>query len=168
MIDTVTLAKARSEIGRLNKELVDLHVEEDRLKLKRGRIESERARVQTLVDMCELAQRLAETPVEHAVPSFHIERVAGAKVVVVDKPPLRGTPVRKHKPDGLPTVSAMVITALQETGKASRPAEITDYVRKRWWPSVHTKIINAQVWHMAKAGKLTCHDGRYGLNGAGH
>ena len=44
MIDTVTLAKARSEIGRLNQELVDLHIEEDRLKLRRARVENEKAR----------------------------------------------------------------------------------------------------------------------------
>src|SRR6516162_10311931 len=85
MIDTATLTKARNEIGRLNRELAELHLEEERCRLRRGRLEGEKTRVQTLVDMAELAQRLAEKP-DHASPAFRIETaVSGAKVVVVDK-----------------------------------------------------------------------------------
>ena len=172
MIDTVTLAKARTEIGRLNRELAELHLEEVRCRLRRGRLEGEKTRVQTLVDMAELAQRLAEKP-DYAGPAFHIETVNGAKVVVVDKPSTpppaeAGQSRRKLKPDGLPPVSAMVVTALRETGKASRPVEIADFVRRRWWSTAPTEIINTTVWHMAKVGKLICRDGHYGLNGVGH
>jgi hypothetical protein len=163
MIDTVTLAKARSEIGRLNQELVDLHIEEDRLKLRRARVENEKARVQSVIDLAETVRRLAEIPVGPTVPSFHIERVAGARVVVVDRPVRRST-----KPAGLPSLSVMVVTALQDSGKAEKPAAITAYVRQRWWPALSVKTLNAQVWHMAKAGKLIRRDGYYGLNGVGH
>jgi hypothetical protein len=62
----------------------------------------------------------------------------------------------------------MVVAALSETGKASRPVEIADFVRQRWWSTVPTEIINTTVWHMAKAGKLIRRDGYYGLNGVGH
>jgi hypothetical protein len=62
----------------------------------------------------------------------------------------------------------MIVTALRETGKASRPAEIAEFVRRRWWAEATTKTIATTVWQMAKDGKLTHHDGRYGLNGAGH
>jgi hypothetical protein len=66
MIDTLTLTRARNEIGRLNRELAELHLEEERCKLKRGRLEGEKAKVQTLVDMAELMQRLAQTPADPA------------------------------------------------------------------------------------------------------
>jgi hypothetical protein len=173
MIDPQTLAKARNEVARLNRELAELHLEEERCRLRRGRLEGEKTRVQTLVDMAELAQRLAEKP-DHASPAFHIETaVSGAKVVVVDKlsappSPEAGQPRRKLKPEGLPPVSVMVVTALRETGKASRPVEIADFVRRRWWSTAPTEIINTTVWHMAKAGKLIGRDGYYGLNGVGH
>jgi len=169
MIDTVTLAKARSEIGRLNQELVDIHIEEERLRLRRSRLEGEKARVQALVDMCELAQRLAEAS-EPVAPPLHIERVAGAKVVVLDKPlvPAATMGRRKLKPDGLPSMSVMILAALKEAGKAEKPVEITDYVRKRWWPTVPSNTVGTAAWHLAKIGRLTLHDGYYGLNGVGH
>ena len=125
-----------------------------------------RAVLDSTFDIAELAQRLTEMSAEPAVPPFHIERVAGAKVVVVDKPEAQTR--RKLKPDGLPPVSVMVVTALRETGKASRPVEIADFVRRRWWSAVPTEIINTTVWHMAKVGKLIRRDGYYGLNGVGH
>jgi hypothetical protein len=170
MIDTLTLTRARNEIGRLNRELAELHLEEERCKLKRGRLEGERAKVQALVDMAELMQRLVQPPADPATPSFHIETVAGAKVVIVDKPPTPVTPTQKHKlkPDGLPSMSTMIVTALQVSGKAQRPVDIANYVRQRWWPTLATPAVNSQVWHMAKAGKLICRDGYYGLNGVGH
>ena len=169
MIDAVTLAKARSEIGRLNQQLVDIHLEEERLRLRRSRLESEKARVQGLVDLCELTQRLAETS-EPVAPSLHIERVAGARVVVLDKPLVPAAPMgrRKHKPDGLPSMSVMIIAALKEAGKAERPVEITDYVRKHWWPTVSSNTVGTAAWHLAKIGRLTLHDGYYGLNGVGY
>ena len=179
MIDTVvTLTKARQEMGRLNKELVDLHWEDERLKLRRTRLEEEKARMQRLIDVCELAQRLEEMSVDPTIPTFHIERVAGAKVVVPDKVVVPNKPAepidraelperRKLKPDGLPTVSVMIVTALRETGKASRPVEIAEFVRRRWWSTAPTETITTTAWQMARAGKLTHHDGRYGLNGVG-
>jgi hypothetical protein len=63
----------------------------------------------------------------------------------------------------------MIVTALQASGKAQRPADIANYVRQRWWPALPVKSLNAQVWHMAKDGKLTRRDGYYGLiNSIGH
>jgi len=52
MLDTAILVKARSELGRLNNELHALHLEEERAKVKRSRLEADKARVQVLVDMC--------------------------------------------------------------------------------------------------------------------
>jgi hypothetical protein len=168
MFDTAIMTRAKAEVARLNRELAELHLEEERCRLKRTRLEGEKTRVQALVDLGELAQRLADKP-DAAVPSFHIDRVAGAKVVVVE--PLASAPTqvrRKLKPSGLPPTSAMIVTALQAAGQAKRPVEIADYVRKRWWPNLPTTLINTQAWHMAKIGKLTHHDGHYGLNGVGH
>jgi hypothetical protein len=147
MIDTLTLSKARNEVARLNRELSELHLEEERCKLKRTRLEGDKARAQALMDMGELTQRLAQIPADPATPSFHIERVAGAKLVVLDKPPALATSAerRKLKPDGLPSMSTMIVTALQASGKAQRPVEIADYVRKRWGPTLATTVINGRL-----------------------
>jgi hypothetical protein len=46
--------------------------------------------------------------------------------------PVPQTPRRKLKPDGLPSMSAMIVTALQAAGKAEKPATIVAYIRNRW------------------------------------
>jgi hypothetical protein len=46
----------------------------------------DKARIQSLVDLSELAQRLAGKPPERVEPSFRLEDCHGAKLVIVDKP----------------------------------------------------------------------------------
>jgi hypothetical protein len=65
-------------------------------------------------------------------------------------------------------MSMMIVTALQAAGKAERPVEIADYVRKRWWPDAPTTVVSTKAWQLAKKGRLTSQGGRYGLNGVGH
>jgi hypothetical protein len=153
------IAKLKAELHSLNCRIQAERNDEIRHALNRTRLENERA--QALVKLMDAHAPLAAMP-----PSAP----AVAKAVVVDAPSPPSEPDlrRKVKPDGLPPVSAMIVTALQATGKASRPVEIADYVRKRWWPTLATAVINTQAWHLAKIGKLTCRDGYYGLNGVGH
>jgi hypothetical protein len=175
MFDDDLIRKANLEIGRLNRELVAIHEDEERCKLRRSGIEAQKAEVQLFISQANLVRRLAAQPGDPTVPKVHIERHCGVGIVRIEKPkPV--TPVSepevlarvKRKPDGLPSVASMIVTALRETGKASRPSEVADFVRGRWWPAVQTKVVGTMLWQMAQAGKLTHHDGRYGLNGAGH
>jgi hypothetical protein len=145
--------KLKAELHSLNCRIQAERNDEIRHALQRTRLENERAA--TLVRLIDVQAVSAVTP-PAAVPQETL-------TVVASSPPRR-----KLKPDGLPPVSAMVVTALHETGKASRPVEIADFVRRRWWSTVPTEIINTTVWHMAKAGKLISRDGYYGLNGIGH
>jgi hypothetical protein len=175
MIDDDIVRRALFELGRLNRELHAIHEDEERCKLRRARIEAQKAQVQLLIDQANLARRLAAQPDDPTKPIVHIEKLAcGANLVHVEAPKKPLPPQveqperRKVKPDGLPSVASMIVTALRETGKASRPAEIAEFVRARWWSAASTKDVATTAWTMAKAGKLTRHDGRYGLNGAGH
>jgi hypothetical protein len=170
--DSELFRRANREIVRLNRELDAIHEDEERCKLRRSRIEAQKAQVQRFLDQANLVRRLAAQPDAPTKPAVHLEKLAcGANlvhVVMPKKPPIEPADRRKVKPDGLPTVPTMIVTALRETGKAIRPAEIADFVRHRWWSAASTKAITTTAWQMAKAGKLTHHDGRYGLNGAGH
>jgi hypothetical protein len=175
MIDDDIVRRAYIEIGRLNRELSAIHEDEERCKLRRSRIEAQKAQVQLFVDQANLARRLAAQPDDPTKPIVHIEKLAcGANLVRVEAPKEPSPPEaeyggrRKVKPDGLPSTAAMIVTALKETGRASRPVEIAEFVRRRWWPAATTKTIATTVCQMAKTGKLTHHDGRYGLNGVSH
>jgi hypothetical protein len=81
----------------------------------------------------------------------------------VERPPGR----RKHKRDGLPTIATMITAVLKET-PSLRPAEIADFIRKRWWPDLKTPTISTTAWRMVRSGHLTQQDGRYALNGTSH
>ena len=178
MIDTdELLRRANFEIGRLNRELAAIHEDEERCKLRRSRAEAEKTKVQLLIDQHRLAQRLTAQPPDDPTAPVRIEKLdCGANLVHIDKPLpvvrsqelIAPEPERRRlKPDGLPTISKMIITALREVGKASRPVEIAEFVRRRWWAAAPTESITTAAWQMARAGKLTHHDGRYGLNGVG-
>jgi len=178
MIDNDDLIRrAFVEIGRLNRELAAIHEDEERCRLRRSRIEAQKAQVQLFVDQANLARRLAAQPDDPNAPKVWIERHCGVGIVHVEPrqptPPPQELPPpvesrRTMKPAGIPPVSAMIVAALQATGKASRPIDIVAFVRQRWWAAASTKTIATTAWLMAKAGKLTHHDGRYGLSSAGH
>jgi hypothetical protein len=74
---------------------------------------------------------------------------------------------RRQKPDGLPSVAAMITAVLKETPNL-RPAEIADSIRKQWWPDLQTPTISTTAWRMVRSGHLTQQDGRYAISGTSH
>jgi hypothetical protein len=179
MISTETLRNAHLELTRLNREMHELHLVEERCKLKRSRLEADKARVQSLVDICELAQRLNDAPAagtRFTVPggkdgrevAFRVEDCHGAKLVVVDK---SATPVvnqavrQKRKPDGLPTITEMVLAVLEGEEDGMRPRDITAIARRQWWPDLRPAAVNAAVWKLAGEGRVEKNGHTYKLNG---
>jgi hypothetical protein len=61
---------------------------------------------------------------------------------------------RKHKPDGLPSVAAMIETVLRDAPGGLRPCDITAAIRQRWWPDLSGPVVSSTVWHMAERGRL--------------
>jgi hypothetical protein len=179
MFDDDTLVKARRELQRINSALHDLHKEEERAKITRSRLEDEKVHIKALVDMCELAQRLAQKPLEQIGPAYHIENHQGARFVVADKPAvspgtphLNGTPVvltapapaagkHKIKPDGLPSMTAMVATVVSGSSKGLTSGEIIIAIRAKWWSDVAAVRVYAIVSSMLKHGKLQRKRNRY-------
>jgi hypothetical protein len=181
MIDPRLLSKARSELTRLNGELHQLHLEEERAKLKRSRLEADKAQVQALVDMCELAVRFTEKP---QVPSsirvgghqFHVEDCHGAKLVVDRSAPTslsdaERKPVQVRyrrpatKPDGIPTIAEMVLAILEAAEDGMRPRDIAKVARRKWWPDLRPAAVGAAAWKLHGEGRLEKDGHRYRLNG---
>jgi hypothetical protein len=151
------IAKLKAELHSLNCHIQAERNDEVRHGLQRIRLENERAALLVKLIDAQIAS-VTVPPPAHSEPQL-----------VVPLPPLPEVPLRRRvKPEGLPSMSTMIVTALQASGRAQRPVDIANYVRQRWWPTLATPAVNSQVWHMAKNGKLTCRDGLYGLNGIGH
>jgi hypothetical protein len=63
------------------------------------------------------------------------------------------------KPPGTPTITDMILTALQDARsrglRGLEPKEMTAFIAKRWWPNVPGVAISPIAWRMAKQGNLT-------------
>jgi hypothetical protein len=171
MLDQATLAKARSELGRLNNELHALHLEEERAKLKRSRLEGDKARLQALVDLGDLLIRLTDAPSEgprFTVPggkngkdvTFRVENCHGAKLIVAEK--ISQPASQQH------TLADMCVTVLgceDVPAEGMTPAEVTRIIRGAWRPDADTRCVNATLWRLASEGRLGHAGRRYRLNG---
>jgi hypothetical protein len=167
-----TVANARADIVRLNNQLRELHLEAERCQLKKARLESERTRVQSFIELCELAQRFGtpalpsqSVPVVQIVP-VDVTQPNGVKLVTVavsKEPPTR----HKRKPDNIPPMPEMIAAALRD-GIELAPVAIADFIRKRWWPDVRSVDVNSSVWRLAQIGRLYKSGSRYRLNGHGN
>ena len=159
MSDEIT--KLKADLAELNAKCLTARDNEIRYALQRSRLEAERS--QLLVNLVEAA---TSTPEPAPVPA-----PAAPWRVTVQQGPATATPpsaptnldtlvkasknyARKHKPDGLPTIEAMITAAFQEIPSA-RPPDVADYIRKRWgWPELKTPTISSKIWHMRQEGRL--------------
>jgi hypothetical protein len=164
MVDEITQLK--TQLAELNTKCQLARDNEVRFALQRGRLEAERTQlvVKMMEAMASQATPTPATPPEVNASPYRV--VVGSQEPTSSAPPRRTPPRRTPKPEGTPTVTEMVATAIQALGKPSRPVEITTYINGRWWPGVTTQDVGPVVWRMAQGGRLSHSGGRYGLNGA--
>lgn len=62
------------------------------------------------------------------------------------------------KPPGTPTMTDMILEALERAHKAGadglQPAGLVDYIRKRYWPDVQVANVGPIAWRMWKRSQL--------------
>jgi hypothetical protein len=144
MADENLKSKVNREVGRINGALCDLKEEEESLRIRRARLEVEMRQAIAMRDMFEVLGRLDDLPpnafeeylAKRPPAADKAVRVTVAPVAAPTSPPddvaeLRSLPRppahpvdarRKHKPDGLPSIAAMIAAALRET-PGLRPPE---------------------------------------------
>jgi hypothetical protein len=195
MVNERIVANARADVGRLDSQLRELRLEEERCQFRRARLEAERVRVQALIDLYELTQRF-DVPVPDpnrpkpvvltkpdgtkfvdiaasraALAAYEADQEAqsvsaAAAEVRSGKVRSRTPPSRqKRKPAGLPTVAEMVLAILEGEGAGMRPRDIARIARRKWWPDLRAAAVNAAVWKLAGSGRLEKDGHLYKLNG---
>jgi hypothetical protein len=176
-MDETMAAKLKAELVELNAKCLLARDNEIRHALQRSRLEAERA--ETMVKLMDAYGRRDGALVTLPAALPYAVRFTDAAVLPPLQPPrveddyrvklaAAAPQRRKLRPDGLPTTTDMIVTALREVGKPSRPIEITNFIRARWWPSVTNETVCPTVCRMAKDGRLTHAEGRYFLNGKGN
>jgi hypothetical protein len=167
MVDEI--ARLKAELAELNTKCQLARDNEVRYALQRSRLEAERAQL-----LVKLVEATATVPAAALAAPYRVvmQMPAPAPAAVLrslpNNPPAHPVDARrKHKPDGLPSITAMITAVLKKT-PGLRPAEIADFIRKQWWPDLPTPTISTTVWRMVRSGHLTQQDGRYALNGTGH
>jgi hypothetical protein len=182
VFDETLRSKVNREVGRINGELCDLHELEESTKVRRARLEVEMRQAIAMRDMFEVLGRLDKLP-----PNAFEQYLAQHPTVATNKPvPLVSAPRlvepahtsvdarHKHKPDGLPSIAAMVETVLRDAPGGLRPCDITAAIRQRWWADLAGPVVSSTVWHMAERGRLAKTGSTYRLpstsqtNGSGH
>jgi hypothetical protein len=160
------IARAKDEIFALGRKIEVARNEELRFGQQRTRLEAERSRIQAFVDMCEMAQRFDVAPIHAGQPAVTVtspdNRLSGS----TPKAKPRYSPT---KPKGAPTVARMIVAALEDAASRGQsqlqPREITEFVRRKWWPNVGGSSISTAVWRMAQNGRLQSNGGGlYRLN----
>lgn len=72
---------------------------------------------------------------------------------------------RTRKPEGLPTMSDMILAALRDARARSSigmmPAEVTAFIRKNYWPEVLPEAVTPIVWRMWKKDRVLEKDGAH-------
>jgi hypothetical protein len=151
------IAKLQADLADLNMKCQQARDNEVRYGLQRSRLEAERA--QLLANMVEAVQRpQPSTP-------YAVTWQSAISLNEPAQPPSATVAVRK--PDGLPSMSRMVLSVLDsaEAGVGLKPKQIRERIRQRYWPEAPTDRVVSVVWRLAKNGKLHHSDGRYRLNG---
>ncbi|WP_299683879.1 hypothetical protein [uncultured Tateyamaria sp.] len=55
---------------------------------------------------------------------------------------------KNAKPEGLPTMPELILMALKQEKRAMEPREITEVIRRNWWPEVDGQKIGSIVWRL--------------------
>jgi hypothetical protein len=107
------------------------------------------------------ASRPPPNPIPRPVPP----EVLAAKLAETLAPkPTRA----KRKPKGVPTILRMARDVLRESSARGErwleAQDITEVIRKRWWPEVEQSYVQPQLWRAAQKQKVLLKDGsRYAL-----
>jgi hypothetical protein len=158
MSDTV-----RQRLDDLNRQIQIQRNIEMHAAMERARLETQRVELMSQMLTSSVAPPATITPMS---PYRVVLQTPAPGNVLPPNPASLVDRRRKHKPDGLPSITAMIAAVLKET-PGLRPSEIADFIRKQWWPDLQTPTISTTAWRMVRSGHLTQHDGRYALSGAG-
>jgi hypothetical protein len=76
-------------------------------------------------------------------------------------------PAPAAKPDGIPTMPAMILEALEEARdegkKGLEPREMGEFIIKKYWPNMPPYVVGPIAWRMHKSGKLAKRGSKYFL-----
>jgi hypothetical protein len=143
------ISKLRMELDELNIKCQQARDNEVRYGLQRSRLEAERA--QLLAQMVVMVQQPSALSTPYAITW------QTAALVPTNKPTKP-----RIKPEGLPPVSAMVMTVLDNAeAPGLKPQQIRDRIRAKYWPEAPADRIISAAWKLAKGGKLAYADGYY-------
>jgi hypothetical protein len=153
----MTIAKLRADLVDLNLKCQQARDNEVRFGLQRSRLEAERA--QLLMRMVETAQQPMPVTVPYKI-------TMQPSPIAPNKPKPATVPRNNLKPDGLPSMSAMVMSVFDNAEDAGlRPKQIRERVSAKYWPDMPADRVVSTAWRLAKDGKLHHNGGRYWLNG---
>ena len=146
------VARAKAEMADFDRKINMMVADEARIASQRKRMEAQRDKIRSFLEMYEHYVSVPETEVraEEEVAPEH-KRVRLIRRIV--------KPAKvERKPKGIPTMPDMIkaaISAAVEQGKPGlEPKDITAFIRQKWWPTVKGESVSPITWRMANQGQL--------------
>jgi hypothetical protein len=158
------IARARADLTDFDRRIAVTKAEEDRLATERQRMEMERGKVASFIEMYEKyaghasaraedgdeAQVRTYTPkpngADHAAPIL-------PKIAMRHSRKRRAAPLHR-KPPGTPTTHDMILEALRDAESRGLPGlapkDIGAFIKQKWWPHLKGSSIGPAAWRMYK------------------
>jgi hypothetical protein len=171
------LARAKADLADFDRRIAVTKAEEDRLATERQRMEMERGKVASFIEMYERYAGHASAVVDGAVEPdvrAHAPKLNGADhaTPVVPKNNVATRHSRKRraaplhrKPPGTPTTHEMILAALQDAESRGTPGlapkDIADFIRQRWWPHLKGSSVGPAAWRMYQDKQIMKEGGLY-------
>jgi hypothetical protein len=124
----------------INRRIQEVKADSDRLRAKLAENDSEMAELEAAANVIARLTGVKTNKVGSAVT------INPKKVVIAKK--------SRAKPDGLPTMPQLIIMALKHEKRPLEPREITNVIRRNWWPEVEGQKIGSIVWRLNNRGDI--------------
>jgi hypothetical protein len=159
-VENNAIARARADLADFDRRIAVTKAEEDRLATERQRMEMERGKVVSFIEMYEKYAGHASPSAEggdEAQVRTHTPKPNGAHHAAptpkIDSRKRRAAPLHR-KPPGTPTTHDMILAALRDAESRGLPGlapkDIGTFIKQKWWPHLKGSSIGPAAWRMYK------------------
>ena len=171
------IARARADLADFDRRIAVTKAEEDRLAMERQRMETDRGKVVSFIEMYEkyagnAGAFSAEDGADVAQIRLQTVKPNGADhaPTILPKIPTRHSRKRRaaplhRKPPGTPTTHDMILAALRDAESRGLPGlapkDIGVFIKQKWWPHLKGSSIGPAAWRMYKDKEIRREGGVY-------
>jgi hypothetical protein len=171
------IARAKADLADFDRRIAVTKAEEDRLAMERQRMETDRGKVVSFIEMYERYAGRASDSEDARGDEAQVHTEASkpngadrASAIVhknngATRHSRKRRPPLHRKPPGTPTTHEMILAALREAESRGErglaPKDIADFIRQKWWPHLKGSSVGPAAWRMYQDKQIRKEGGLY-------